>query len=104
MRGQLRSPWCNVTSGVPRGTSLGPVMFLFYINDLPETVTSTSKLFADDCKIYREIRDRSDSAQLQDDLDSLAAWSRLATLLQQRSVYKVPITLSIFYRGSIPEG
>ena len=56
-----RSPWYNVTSGVPQATILGPIMFLFYTNDWPETVTSTSKPFAED---YREIRDRPDSAWL----------------------------------------
>ncbi len=72
----IPSPWCAVTSGVPQDTILGPIMFLFFVNDIPEKVSTNVKLFADDCKLYNRIRNRDDCAALQDDLDSLAAWSR----------------------------
>ena len=66
-----------VTSGVPQGTVLGPVLFLVYINDLPGcAVSSTTRLFADDCLIYKEIRTPQDAADLQSDLDSLQQWER----------------------------
>ena len=45
-----------VKSGVPQGTVLGPLMFLVYINDINENITSSVRLFADDCVIYKSRR------------------------------------------------
>jgi len=50
----------NVTSGVPQGTVLGPTLFLVFINDIASNITSTIRLFADDCVVYRAIRSPSD--------------------------------------------
>jgi hypothetical protein len=66
----------SVDSGVPQGTVLGPLLFLCHINDLPESVKSTVRLFADDCLLYREIRTFRDHLILQSDLDQLQEWAR----------------------------
>ena len=64
-----------VTSDVPRGTVLGPILFLIYINDLPEYLTySKLRLVADDSIIYREIKSHQDCQKLQHDLDDAAQW------------------------------
>ena len=60
--------WSPVISGVPQGSILGLIMFLIYVNDIPNIVTSTAKLFADDTKIYRQINKVEDSIALQSEI------------------------------------
>ena len=67
----------EVLSGVPQGTVLGPTLFLIFINDLPQSVNSSVRLFADDCVLYREIRCRQDTVTLQQDLYALHRWEQL---------------------------
>ena len=69
------SDWSPVISGVPQGAILGPVMFLIYVNNIPDIITSTAKLFADDTKIYRQINNVEDSIALQIDLTTLDLWA-----------------------------
>lgn len=70
----INSSETAVTSGVPQGSVLGPLLFLIYINDLPQHVSSSISLFADDCVIYREITNECDSYLLQSDLNAVSTW------------------------------
>ena len=63
-----------VVSGVPQGSVLGPMLLLLFINDLPDKIASNSRLFADDCIVYRQIQGISDYEALQEDLNMLAEW------------------------------
>lgn len=72
-----RSSALPVTSGVPQGSVVGPMLFLVYINDLPDCVSSHTRLFADDTIIYRHIRSEKDSQVLQNDLLKLQEWEKL---------------------------
>jgi hypothetical protein len=66
------SSWGQVTSGVPQGSMLRPVLFLLYINDINQHLQSNIRLFADDSIIYKEISTPSDHQILQNDLNTLA--------------------------------
>ena len=69
------SSQADVISGVPQGTVMGPLLFLAFINDLPQAVKhSDPHLFADDCLLYRLVRTDDDARKLQEDLDALEEW------------------------------
>ena len=70
----IQSDLVTVDSGVPQGTVLGPILFLLHINDLPSVISSKVRLFADDCLVYREIKNRQDQIALQKDLNLLENW------------------------------
>ena len=68
--GQASDP-VPVLSGVPQGSVLGLVLFLIFINDLPDNIRSSVCLFADNCVMYRNINSLQDCLILQEDLTSL---------------------------------
>jgi len=71
-----KSSFKPVSSGVPQGSNLGPMLFLLFINDMPEAIeNSTVALFADDSKVFKEIKSRNDCLLLQKDLEALHQWS-----------------------------
>ena len=64
-----------VTSGVPQGTVLEPTLFLIFIKNLEDNITSSIRLFADDCVIYRPVFCQQDHEHLQNDLTTLVDWN-----------------------------
>lgn len=70
----VRSNLFDSPSGVPQGSNLGPYLFLLYVSDIHAKLNSNSLLYADDMKIYREIKNMNDANMLQNDLNMLVEW------------------------------
>ena len=68
--GESKSEWREVLGRVPQGSVVGHLLFLIYINDMPGIVSSIMKLFEDDTKIVKIIRNRLDVVNLQIDVDN----------------------------------
>ena len=70
------SEWKKINSGVPQGSVLGPLLFLIYINDLPDGLTSMCKIFADDTSLFSKVLDVNESAKtLNIDLEKINQWA-----------------------------
>ena len=67
----------DILSGVPQGSVLGPLLFLVYINDITNYASSSCRLFADDCILYRKINSPSNIDILQNDLKELENWEKI---------------------------
>ena len=68
------SNWSEVTSGVPQGSCLGPILFVIFINDLPNVVDSLCQMYADDTKVFSDASSQQLRDQLQTDLNNLVEW------------------------------
>ena len=74
LNGQTSS-WRPVLAGVPHGSILGPLLFLIYINDLPNELKSNAKLLADDTSLYTIVKAKNESANiLNNDLQLISKW------------------------------
>ena len=88
--GSALSGTCKVTSGVPQGSVIGCLLFNLYINDITDSLdsTTTSKIFADDLKIYTELSSTDSTSNLQNHLNLIHLWS--VTWQLQISHSKIP--------------
>jgi len=87
----MASERLSVTSGVPQGSILGPLLFVIFINDLPDVVheQTNTALYADDIKLHRTIVSVKDCDILQRDLESLNTWSFVSNMKFNASKCKV---------------
>ena len=70
-----RSKWHPVLSGVPQGSVLGPILFIIYINDIDDCISSKINKFADDTKIFNRVSSVEDHDRLQNDIKKLVEWA-----------------------------
>lgn len=70
-----------VHSGIPQGSHLGPLIFLLYFNDINFLLKSHRLSFADDLKIYLQIKTESDVLVLQDDLETIQTWCEINSMI-----------------------
>ena len=100
----VNSEWANVTSGIPQGSVLKPILFVLYINDFPENIASNVYMFADDTKVFKPINSPNDQHTQQNDLDYFTSSKWLLTFhpdkcnlmhvgktMQQQYVYNLKI-------------
>ncbi len=88
VRGE-HSDWAQVKSGIPQGSVLGPILFIIFINDLPDVVETESLIFADDTKVFNRINSSADATRLQNDINNLTTWSSTWQLRFNASKCKV---------------
>ncbi|CAF1106835.1 unnamed protein product [Brachionus calyciflorus] len=75
VQGDTVSKCLEVTSGLPQGSVLCPLLFLIFINDLTELLINKTKNYADDTKILAVIKKQNDCLNLQKDIDTISSWA-----------------------------
>jgi hypothetical protein len=87
----VASRYLPVTSGVPQGSIVGPLLFVIFINDLPDIIQEQTRtgLFADDTKLYRSVKSPSNCESLQHDISNLNNWSHNSNMKCNASKCKV---------------
>ena len=95
----VNSSYVEVTSGVPQGSVLRPILLLLCINDINNAITSQIILFADDSVLYRNIHDQNDQVILQNDLDTISSWAE--KWLMQLNINKCSVLFITLKRNSV---
>ena len=84
-----KSSVTNVTSGVPQGAVLGPILFLIYISDIGENISPMKKIYVDDTKVKKPIKNVEDVESLQLDLTKLYEWAKSNNMVFNGTKFQV---------------
>ena len=68
------SNWTKVSSGVPQGSIIGPILFLLYVNDTPENLSYVCEMFADNTLLFNSGNPSDVSSPIQDSLSQISDW------------------------------
>ena len=95
----VHSSYVEVTSGVPQGSVLGPMLFRLYMDDMNNAITSQIKLFTDYSVLCRNIHNQTDQVILQNDLDTISSWAE--KWLMELNINKCSVLSITLKRNSI---
>ena len=102
------SSWEDITSGIPQGSVLGPILFLIYINDLPGAVAGLIKLFADDAKVYSTVESNQKELALQNQVTRsetrAALWQMFFNILKCHNLHIGNLETDFKYEMTTNEG
>ena len=94
----FESSWRKITSGVPQGSVLRPLIFVIYINDLPDGLENVFKMYADDSKVIEEVEDIQRESKLQSDINKIKDWCDKWSMSLNSMKCKIFIFVIIIYK------
>ena len=98
------SDWENKHSGVPQGSVLGPLLFLVYINDLTNNISSSMRLFADDSSLFAIVRNTQETHdKLVNDLSTISAWAHQWKMQFNPDISKQAIEVIFSHKNNKPD-
>ena len=70
-----KSESIQVRSGVPQGTVIGPVLFIIMVSDIGVSLVNKMSMYADDTRLFGQVKNEDDAKQMQEDLNRIYAWA-----------------------------